>query len=139
MLRPVGEGVGALYEGWARINSRIRDRLPQMSAEELQLRGAADWPVWALFSHLAGARVYWLCGIFKEPGAETTPFRDPFGEGWEDRLDVPRGADELAFAVESSWRIVESCLVGWTVDSLAQAFERESAGRVTPHTLASVP
>jgi uncharacterized damage-inducible protein DinB len=127
-----------LYEGWARINSRLVERLPHTSAEELQLRGVADWPVWALIAHLAGARVYWLCGVFKEPGAKTTPFPDPFGEGWEDRLEVPRGADELRFAVESSWRVVESCLAGWTVPSLSQTFERERDGEIQLHTRASV-
>ena len=131
-------GVGALYEGWERINSRVHDRLSRISEEELRLVGADDWPVWALIAHMAGARVYWLCGVFKEPGAETTPFPDPFGDGWEDHLDVPRGAADLAFAIDSSWRIVESCLAGWTPDSLSQTFERERQGRLQQHTRASV-
>jgi hypothetical protein len=47
-------------------------------------------------------RVYWFCGVLKESGAETTPFRDPLGEGWEDRLDVSKGSGDLMFADESS-------------------------------------
>ena len=131
-------GVGSLYEGWERINERLVQRLPNLSPDELQFGREQGWPIWALVSHIAGARVYWLCGVFKEPGADTTPFADPFGEGWDDRLDVPRGADELLFAVESSWRIVESCLQGWTVKSLAQSFPRERGGAIQLYTRASV-
>jgi uncharacterized damage-inducible protein DinB len=131
-------GVGSLYEGWERINSRVLDRLAGVSADELQLVGADDWPVWALIAHMAGARVYWLCGVFGEPGAEATPFTDPFGEGWDDHLEVPRGAAELRFAVASSWRIVESCLAGWTPASLSQTFERQREGQTQLFTRASV-
>jgi uncharacterized damage-inducible protein DinB len=114
-------------------------RLPNLSPDELQLGREQGWPIWALVSHIAGARAYWLCGVFKEPGAESTPFSDhATGEGWEDHLDVPRGADELLLAVESSWRIVESCLQSWTVESLAQTFSRERGGVVQLHTRASV-
>jgi len=33
----------------------------------------------ATVGHTAAARVYWLCGVLGEPGAETTPFTDPNG------------------------------------------------------------
>src|ERR1700730_3068658 len=96
--------VAPIFEGWQRVQARLIDRLPMLSPEQLQLRASPDgWPIWALVSHIAGARVYWLCGVFGEPGAETTPFPDPLGEeGWEDRLDRPRRSDELVFALESS-------------------------------------
>jgi hypothetical protein len=129
---------GALYEGCHRANSRLVERLPRMTAWELGLQGVEGWPVWALISHLAGARVYWLCGIFGEPGAETTPFDTPLGEGWEDHLDHPRGADELLLAVTSSWRIVESCLERWTPDQLGVSFPRRRGDRVESHSRASV-
>lgn len=51
---------------------------------------------------------------------------------------MPRGADELLVAVESSWRIVESCLQNWTPESLSQTFSREREGAVQMHTRASV-
>src|SRR5690348_16728804 len=96
--------VAPIFEGWQRIHTHLTSRLPKLRPEDLRLASPDGWPIWAIVGHLAGARVYWLCGIFKEPGAETTPFPDPFGAGWEDRLDVPRRSDELLFAVESSWR-----------------------------------
>jgi len=123
-----------MYEGWERVNSRLVQRLGTLTPEQLRLTGVEGWPIWALIAHVAGARVYWLCGVFKEPGAETTPFDTPMGEGWEDHLDQPRGADELLLAVNSSWRIVESCLQRWTPDELQVAFPRERSGRTEQHT-----
>jgi uncharacterized damage-inducible protein DinB len=131
--------VAPIFEGWQRIQQHLVRRVADLGPEELRLKASADaWPVWAIVSHIATARVYWLCGVFKEPGAEGTPFADPFGEGWEDRLDAPRKTDELILAVESSWRVVESCLRGWTLDMLGKAFTREIDGEVQHHTRQSV-
>lgn len=130
--------VASLYEGWLKVQTRLVSRLPRLSPEELALKGSDEsWPVWAIVSHIAGARVYWLCMQFKEPGIQTTPFRNPT-DGWEDHLDVPRSADELLFAIESSGRIVESCLERWTPESLDESITREVAGGVQHHTRASV-
>jgi uncharacterized damage-inducible protein DinB len=131
-------GVKPFYEGWERVQRRLVDRLPALGSEELALRGIEGWPIWALVSHLAGGRVYWLCGHFRESGAETTAFPDPFGDCWEDQPDHPRSSAELLFAVESSWRIVESCLERWTPEMLGETFERERAGAVQLHTRQSV-
>jgi hypothetical protein len=131
--------VAPVFEGWQRTQAHLTRRVPELGQQELQLRASPDgWPIWAIVSHIAGARVYWLCGVLKEPGAETTPFRDPAGEGWEDHLDVPRRSGELMFAVESSWRIVESCLARWTPEMLGEAFNRDRAGKVEWHTRQSV-
>ena len=132
-------GITSNYEGWQRVQSHLVHRLPQLGRAELQLKASPDgWPIWAMIAHLAGVRVYWLCGIFNEPGAETTPFNTPFGEGWEDHMDSPRGSDELIFAVQSSWRVVESCLKRWTPDMLGENFTRERGGEVQLHTRHSV-
>jgi uncharacterized damage-inducible protein DinB len=143
-------GVKPFYEGWGRVQTRLLDRLPALGPEELRLRASSDrWPIWALVSHLAGARVFWLCGIFQEPGAETTPFPAlaappaiavprPASQCWEDQPDHPRSSAELLFAVESSWRIVESCLDRWTPEMLGEPFSREWAGAILRHTRQSV-
>jgi DinB superfamily len=131
--------VAAVYEGLYRTQAHLVHRIPKFGPQELQLRASAEgWPIWAIISHLAGTRVYWLCGVFKEPGAEATPFQDPFVDGWEDHLDVPRWPDELMFAVESSWRIVESCLARWTPEMLGETFTRERAGEIQRHSRQSV-
>ncbi|TMC01230.1 MAG: hypothetical protein E6J40_00040 [Chloroflexi bacterium] len=132
--------VALIFEGWQKTQAHLVHRLPQLGLRELQLSASQDgWPIWAIVSHIAGARVYWLCGVLKEGGADTTPFPDPLGsEGWEDHLDVPRGQDELVFAIESSWRIVESCLEHWTPEMLGETFTRERAGQIQRHTRQSV-
>jgi hypothetical protein len=127
--------VVATVEGWERIQERLVKRLPQLGPDELGLRASADgWPIWAMVGHLAGARVYWLCDVFAEPGAETTPFTNAAEEGWEDRLDVPRGPDELLLALESTWQIVQSCLRRWTMEMLGETFTREKRGKLEHHS-----
>ena len=130
--------VEALYEGWARTQAQLVNRLSKLGPAEVQLRASPDgWPIWAMVAHLSSARVYWLCGVFKEPGAATTPF-DPFGDGWEDDLDVPRSPEELLLAVESTWRIVESCLERWSPDTLGVTFSRIRDGKLQHHSRHSV-
>jgi hypothetical protein len=131
--------VAPIFEGWQKTQAHLVNRLPKLGSRELGLRASPEgWPIWAIVSHLAGARVYWLCGVFKEPGADTTPFHDPFGDGWEDHLDAARGPDELKFAVESSWRIIESCLARWTPEMLSEVFTRARGSEVQQHTRQSV-
>jgi len=128
------------YAGWDRYNQAIIDVFGTMSPEQLAIKPAADgWPIWATVGHTAGGRVYWLCGVLGEPGAETTPFVDPLtGLGWEDDLDTPRGATELVGALESSWRIIEGCLDRWTPAMLEETFVREVASGRQLHTRQSV-
>ena len=131
--------IAPLYKGWHLFNENLIEVLAPLTAEQLALPiGKPDWPVWASASHLAGTRVYWLCHIFKEPGAETTPFNDPSGFGWEDDLTHPRRADELVHALESSWRIVERSLETWTPESLSLEARRPIGGTVQIHTRQSV-
>ena len=131
--------VANLYEGWARANLRARDRIADLDAAALALKGDPDgWPIWAVAAHIAGARVYWLCGVLGEPGAASTPFPSASGYGWEDEPGTARSADELVWAIDSSWTIVEDCLDRWAPADLEQAFNRPAATGVQRHTRASV-
>ena len=131
--------VARFYEGWRFTNDRLIERIGTLSPEELGLRAGANlWPIWAIAAHAAMVRVYWLCAVCKEPGADRTPFTDPVNEGWEDDLSHPRGARELVPALESTWTIVEDCLSRWTPAMLQDAFRRERDGQVQIHTRQSV-
>jgi len=127
------------YEGWRFTNERLVETLGALSAEQLVVRPAPQlWPIWATAAHMAGARVYWLCAVLREQGAERTPFTDPSGEGWEDDLNHPRQPNELVFALESSWAIVADCLERWTPEMLDDEFLREREGKIQVHTRQSV-
>lgn len=132
-------GVAPFYDGWRYANESLIGALARLSPEHLQLPvGSPSWPIWASASHIAGARVFWLCSVFKEPGAETTPFSDPTGVGWEDDLGHPRRADELVHALTSSWNIVERCLATWTPATLGHEARRTRGSEVRIHTRQSV-
>jgi uncharacterized damage-inducible protein DinB len=127
------------YGMWPQYNRRLRDVIAGMSAEQLAVRPSPDrWPVWATVAHTAAVRVYWLCQVIGEPGAETTPFGDPAGFGWEDDLDHPRGAGELVNALDTTWRLIDRCLDGWTPEMLADRIERDYDGALQVHSRGSI-
>src|SRR5437879_13231547 len=129
------KNVAPFYDGWRVAQERLVERIGELSPEELALRAAPHlWPIWAIAAHTAGVRPYWLCHIFKEPGAERTPFNDPDGEGWEDDLTHPRVAGELVFALQSTWTIVEDCLHRSTPAVLQGEFRRDVNGQVQVHS-----
>jgi uncharacterized damage-inducible protein DinB len=127
------------YDMWPQYNRRLRDVIAAMTDEQLAVRPSAGrWPIWATVGHTAGARVYWLCEVVGEPGAETTPFARGTDPGWEDDLDHPRGADELAFAFDSTWALIEQCLATWTPEMLADEIPRETRAGRQLHTRGSI-
>jgi uncharacterized damage-inducible protein DinB len=127
------------YDRWPQYNRRLVEVVRDLTHEQLALRPAeTQWPIWALVGHLAGTRVYWLCRILGEPGAETTPFADPAAEGWEDDLSHPRSAAELVGALEATFEIVDGLLDRWTPDMLGVEFERFYRDQRQLHSRASV-
>lgn len=128
------------YDRWPQYNRRLTEIVGAMTDAQLATRPAPDlWPIWATVGHTAAARVYWLCGILGEAGAETTPFSDPMsGEGWEDDLDHPRTAAEMVEALDTTWAIINGCLDRWTPETLQETVERVYADRRTIHSRASI-
>src|SRR5687768_9361572 len=92
------------YEMWPQYNRRLRAVISAMTPDQLAIRPSPDgWPIWATGGHDAGTRVYWLCDVIGEPGAETTPFGPNAEVGWEDDLDHPRSAEELVEGLDSTF------------------------------------
>jgi uncharacterized damage-inducible protein DinB len=132
-------GIRPFYDKWPQYNQRLRDVIAAMTDEQLAIRPAPDgWPIWATVGHTAGMRVYWLCEVVGEPGAEATPFTLPLTDGWEDDLSHPRGAAELAGALDTTFALIEGILDRWTPDMLATEVRREYAGNVQVHSRASI-
>ncbi len=112
------------YGMWPQYDRRLREVIGVMTDEQLAIRPSPErWPIWATVGHTAGTRVYWLCTVLGEPGAEATPFAGT-DEGWEDDLDHPRSAGELVGALETTWRIIDGCLDRWTPAMLEERVER---------------
>lgn len=131
--------IRAAYSMWPQYNRRLRDVVAAMTDADLAVRPSPDlWPVWATVGHTAGTRVYWLCTVIGEPGAERTPFAIDADSGWEDDLDHPRSAAELAEALDSTFRLVNNCLDRWTVDMLADEIDREYLGQRQVHARGSI-
>ncbi|HET9613343.1 MAG TPA: DinB family protein [Candidatus Limnocylindrales bacterium] len=114
------------YSGWPTINDRFRDRVRDLTPEQLSITPGPDrWPLWATIGHAACQRVFWLCDFAGEPGADSTPFTNagsdcPGDDDLEDVLD----AGELAAALDATFRIVERCLDTWTLASLSEELRR---------------
>ena len=131
--------VKPFYADWAGYNRRTAEALRSLSTDDLALvAGFNHWPIWAIAGHTVGARVYWLCHVAGEPGAETTPFTDPTGFGWEDDLTTTRSAEEVAGAYESTWRIVAGCLERWTPEMLGESLPRQGRAGLQVHTRQSL-
>jgi uncharacterized damage-inducible protein DinB len=128
------------YDRWPQYNRRLTEIVGAMSDEQLAIRPSREGsPVWATVGHTAGVRVYWLCGVVGEPGAETTPFNDPLsGIGWEDDLDQPRSAGELVEALDTTWAIVDRLLDRWTPEMLDESVERSYGDERQVHSRASI-
>lgn len=135
------ESIRPLYPDWPQYAERLRDGVAGLAPEQLALSaGPEHAPIWALAAHVAGTRVYWLCGVFGQPGADQTPFADPLsGIGWEDDEGHPRSGDELRWALDSTWQVVSGCLERWSTASLGETATRTFAdGRSQLHSRASV-
>jgi uncharacterized damage-inducible protein DinB len=114
------------YRKWPEYNQRLRDVVATMTDEQLAISPSPDrWPLWATVGHTACQRVFWLCDFAGESGAETTPFTNAaYDCPGDDDLDHVLDAEALAAALDSTFRIVESCLDRWTLDQLDEEIRR---------------
>lgn len=132
--------VRASYADWADYNRRFTETVRGMGPADLALPvpASGDWPIWAVVGHLAGMRVYWLCVVAGEPGADRTPFPAADGPGWEDDLDRPRTVDELVGALESTWQLIDATLERWTPAMLSETVDREGSRGRQRHSRQSI-
>ncbi len=118
------------YPKWPYYNKQLRAVVAGLSAEQLAIQPTPErWPLWASIGHLACQRVFGLCVVAGEPGAETTRFTN---SAWDcpgdDDLEHVLGVDELVEALDSTFRIVEGCLDRWTPDMLAEVIRHDDWG-----------
>lgn len=128
------------YSTWVQHNQRLREVVAALTDEQLAIRPAPErWPLWATVGHTACQRVFWLCDFAGEPGAETTPFTNAaYNCPGDDDLEHVLDAGQLVEALDSTFRIVESCLDRWTVDMLGDELRRPGWGAGWAHTRGEV-
>ncbi len=133
MIRPA-------YSKWPEYHRRLRDVVAALTDEQLAMRPSPErWPLWATVGHTACQRVFWLCDFAGEPGAETTRFTNAaYDCPGDDDLEHVLSADALVEALDSSFRIVESCLDRWTLDMLDEELRRPEWDGAWVHTRGSV-
>jgi hypothetical protein len=114
------------YSKWPDYNRRLRDVVAGLTDAQLALRPSPErWPLWATVGHTACQRVFWLCDFAGESGAETTPFTNAaYDCPGDDDLEHVLTADALVGALDSTFRIVESCLDRWSLDMLETEIRR---------------
>jgi uncharacterized damage-inducible protein DinB len=110
------------FSSWPDYNRRFRDAVAGMTDEQLALAPSAErWPLWATVGHTACQRVFWLCDVAGESGAQTTPFTNAaYNCPGDDDLEHVLSAHQLSAALDSTFRIVDAFLDRWTIESLAE-------------------
>ena len=128
--------IRSAFGTWPRYNLRFREVVETLTDEQLAIQPSPDrWPLWATIGHTACQRVFWLCDFAGEPGAETTRFTNAgYDCPGDDDLEHVLNAGELAEALDSTFRIVEGCLDGWSTGSLDEVLSRPEWGDSRVHT-----
>jgi uncharacterized damage-inducible protein DinB len=128
------------YSKWPDYNRRLRDVVAGLTEQQLARRPSPErWPLWATVGHLACQRVFWLCDFAGEPGADTTPFTNAgYDCPGDDDLEHVLSADQLAAALDSTFRIVEAALERWTLEMLDEEIRRPEWDASWVHTRGSV-
>jgi hypothetical protein len=118
------------YSTWPDYNRALRDVVADLTVEQLATRPSPDrWPLWASIGHLACQRVFWLCDFAGEPGAGTTRFTNAtYDCPGDDDLEHVLSPQELADALDDTFRIVDGVLDQWTLGGLDEVIRREDMG-----------
>ena len=118
------------YPRWPFYNRQLRDVVETLTDEQLAIQPSPGrWPLWATIGHLACQRVFGLCDVAGEPGAETTPFTNAsYDCPGDDDLEHVLSASELVAALDSTFRIVEGALERWTPGMLGQTVRHRAWG-----------
>ncbi|HJP88072.1 MAG TPA: DinB family protein [Candidatus Limnocylindrales bacterium] len=131
--------VRAFYADWAGYNRRVVEGVRALPLEALELRvpDSDHWPVWRIVGHMGRARIWWLCAVFGEAGADRTPFNSLNNEEWV-ALGRPASAASLADDFATSWSVVSDCLDRWTPERLTETQRETEAGHDELHTRQSI-
>jgi uncharacterized damage-inducible protein DinB len=115
---------------WQAYQSRLRDALAPLTADQLALRAAPGLrSVGEIAMHVVVCRVSWLTEFLGEDGGEELK---PYA-GWNEAArtlgaSVPAAA-ELAEGLERSWRFTSDCLARWSPAEMRETFTDDWDGK----------
>jgi hypothetical protein len=134
------DAIRPAYSNWPYYNRNLRDVVGSLTAQQLSLQPTPErWPLWATVGHAACQRVFWLCDVAGEPGADTTPFTNAgYNCPGDDDLEHVLGPEELVSALDSTFRIVERCLDNWTLESLNEVIRHPEWDATWVHTRGAI-
>lgn len=132
--------IRAAYSVWPTYNRILTELVGSLTPDQLAIRPSPErWPLWATIGHLACQRVFWLGDFAGVPGTEDTPFLDAaYHCPGDDDLETILSPHDLVAALLSTFRMVETCLDTWTVDSLKDEIRRPEFGPDWVHTRGAV-
>ena len=104
-----------VYSGWERYQRLIVEAIAPLTPDQLTLRAAPQLrSVGEIATHMIGARARWFNEAMGEGGPEYEAMRQ-----WDREGQPTRNAAELEEGLETTWRLIHSCLSRWTTDDLA--------------------
>lgn len=112
--------VRSAFPSWAAYNAKLREAVASLTEAQLAIQPTPErWPLWASIGHLACQRVFWLCDWAGAPGAERTRFTNAIYDcPGDDDLEHVLSRDDLVEAIDSTFRIIDTCLDRWTLETL---------------------
>lgn len=113
--------LSTFYKGWHNYQSLLIKAIAPLSAEQLALgAGQGLRSISSIALHMVGARARWFHDLM-EVGDE-----DFAALGKWDRSGAPmRDAAELVYGLETTWRVMQEALAGWTPEDMQYRYEGE--------------
>src|SRR5438105_4460026 len=116
--------LGTFYRNWEEYQDQLIAAIEPLTEEQLSLRASPKLrPIWKLAAHIIGARARWMNKLLGEGGPEVARLA-----GWDRRGARPRGAEELATGLRTTWECIRSALDRWTPEDMAQTYTEHEDG-----------
>ncbi|MEO7003429.1 MAG: DinB family protein [Ktedonobacterales bacterium] len=113
------------YTGWEAYQQMLVKAVAPLTPDQLALRAAPHMrTIGELAAHILGCRAGWFHFVLREGGAEF----DELAE-WDIPNAPARNAAELEEGLETTWRLLKSCLTRWTPADLDATFTDPDDGQ----------
>ena len=109
------------YNGWNDYQSLLIKALTPLTLDQLGMRTAPQLrSIREIVTHMIGARARWFHDLVGEGDLEFAALGT-----WDRKGMQARSAAELVNALETTWRVLQTAIVGWTPAEWDQTYEGE--------------